>query len=339
MPAMFKLRRCYAVFVARNREFYRDRGGLLWALFFPFLLVFVFSFALSNEGSRLPTMGVLSESFGEIAFDENQIRVVIVRSEAEAQSKLREFSIDIFYKPASGEYWMNPESPEANHAEKILWATLSDKPKDLVQHQVEGKTIRYIRWLFPGLLGMNIMFSTLFGVGFVIVRYRRNGVLRRFKATPISSLEFVLAQVFSRLVVLIFVTFIVYFGIHLVFKIGTVTGSVLALLLIFLFGSLAMIAIGLLMGTRTKNEELSSGLLNLVAMPMMLLSGVWFSIDNMHPWAKGFTQVFPLTHMLQATRSIMLHGARLVDVLPQIAILGGFCIVFFTLTAILFRWE
>jgi ABC-type multidrug transport system permease subunit len=148
---------------------------------------------------------------------------------------------------------------------------------------VEGRALRYVDWLLPGLLAVNMMFSCLFGVGYVIVRYHKIGVLRRFKATPLSAFEFLAAQVGSRFLLVMAVTIIIYIGTD-VFLDFLMLGSYALLFLVFTAGALCLIALGLLFAARTASEELAGGLLNLVSWPMMLLSGAWFSLEGTPGW-------------------------------------------------------
>ena len=185
---------------------------------------------------------------------------------------------------------------------------------------------------------MNIMFSCLFGVGYVVVRYRKNGFLKRLKATPLRPVEFLSAQILSRLLLAIFVTLLLYGATRLLLDIR-MEGSGLALFLVAVLASISLVSIGLAMAARVTSEELAGGLLNLVTWPMMLLSGVWFSLAGAPQWVQQLSNIFPLTHALTAARDIMLYGAGLGDVLPQLLILAGITAAFLTVGATMFRWR
>ncbi len=144
-------------------------------------------------------------------------------------------------------------------------------------------------WLLPGILGMNMMFSCLFGVGYVVVRYRKSGFLRRLSATPVTAFEFGAAQVLSRLLLTVSVTSLLYGALALVVPFRN-EGGVLLLLLIAISGALAMIAFGFMMAARFASEELASGAINLASWPMMLLSGVWFSLEGAPAWLQAAAQ-------------------------------------------------
>jgi ABC-type multidrug transport system permease subunit len=185
---------------------------------------------------------------------------------------------------------------------------------------------------------MNMMFSCLFGVGYVVVRYRKNGFLKRLRATPLRSFEFVAAQVASRLTLIIVITAFVYTGTSW-FLDSRMEGNYGTLLLITVLGAISLISMGLVVAARVTSEELAGGLLNLVTWPMMMLSGVWFSLEGTGDWVQRSAEVFPLTHILKAARAVMIDGAVLGDVLPQIGILAALSVLFLTVAAAIFRWR
>jgi ABC-type multidrug transport system permease subunit len=163
-------------------------------------------------------------------------------------------------------------------------------------------------------------------------------VLKRLKATPLSAMEFLLAQVLSRLFIITIITIVVFVGCD-IFIDFVVEGSYLLLLLIFLLGSLCMISLGLIMATRTVSEEFAGGLLNLISWPMMILSGVWFSMEGAPEPMQWVAQLLPLTHVVDASRAVMTDGAGLLDVTLQLLTLSVMTVIFLALGAYLFRWE
>jgi ABC-type multidrug transport system permease subunit len=207
-----------------------------------------------------------------------------------------------------------------------------------VKEEIHGREIRYIDWLFPGILGMNMMFSALWGVGYVVVRYRKNGVLRRFKATPLTAIEYLGAQLLSRVFLLMFTLTVVWLGSDLVFSFR-VAGRFSNIFLTFFLGSLSMTGLGLILAARGTSEEFTSGVLNFISWPMMFLSEVWFSLEGAPEWIRATAKIFPLTHMLTAVRRIMNDGAGLWDIWPELAILGAMTIVFLGIGASLFSWT
>ena len=337
------LKRIYAVFLARNREFLRDRASLSWNLILPLALMFGLSFAFGNERDAY-TVGVLQNEAvidsGEHAFLETRyIHFVPYDNLDTALRKVERHQLDLLV--AFGEttrYWVNPESPKAYFAEIALLQSASAAVETVDRQTIAGAAVRYADWLLPGILGMNMMFSSLFGVGYVVVRYRKNGFLKRLRATPLTSLEFIVAQVASRLALILLITGFIYTGTHLMLD-TRMEGSYLTLSLVALVGAISLISLGLVMSARVNSEELAGGLLNLISWPMMLLSGVWFSLEGTPEIVRNAADVFPLTHVLNSARAVMLDGATLADVAPSLLALSLMSIVFLALGARIFRWE
>ena len=200
------------------------------------------------------------------------------------------------------------------------------------------RRVRYVDWLLPGILGMNMMFSCLFGVGYVVVRYRKSGFLRRLSATPVTAIEFGAAQILSRLLLTVSVTTLVYALVALLVPFRN-EGSALLLLLIAVVGALSMISLGFLLAARFASEELANGAINLASWPMMLLSGVWFSLEGAPRWLQAAAEALPLTQMLHAARAVMLDGAGLMQVLPQLGLLAAMTVLFMGIAAAGFRWR
>jgi ABC-type multidrug transport system permease subunit len=170
------------------------------------------------------------------------------------------------------------------------------------------------------------------------VRYRKNGVLRRLKATPLTPFEFLTAQVLARLGIIMLVTLLVYAGAHLVTEVR-MHGSYLALIAVFLTGAACLTSMGLVVATRLRTEEVADGLLNLMSWPMVILSGVWFSLEGAHPAAQWFAQLLPLTHIVNAARRVMIDGAGLQAVAFEIALLSALTLLLLGVSARLFRWT
>ena len=172
----------------------------------------------------------------------------------------------------------------------------------------------------------------------MIVRYRKNGVLRRLHATSLSAFEFLTAQVLSRLAVVLGASVAVYLGAD-IFLDFTMRGSYLALALVYLAGALCLISLGLVVAARLRTEELADGVLNIMVWPMLLLSGVWFSMEGASPAAQIVSKLLPLTYVVDAARRVMVDGAGLIQVLPEIALLTGMSLLLLALAARLFRWD
>jgi ABC-type multidrug transport system permease subunit len=170
------------------------------------------------------------------------------------------------------------------------------------------------------------------------VRYRKSGYLKRLNATPLRAIEFIGAQVLSRLLLIMTITVGIFIVIHQLLHFR-VEGSYLLLFLVTLLGATSMIALGLTISARVTSEELAGGLLNVLSWPMMLFSGVWFSLEGSPHSLQVAAKILPLTHLLDAARAIMLDGAGLAEIWPHLAVLGGMTVLFLALGAAVFRWQ
>jgi len=339
-------RRILAILAARNREFYRDRAGLGWNIFMPILMVLAFAFIFRGDPEGLFKVGVYRGDAGSTAADSPllamaHVTFIPVSEPVTGVLKVERHQLDLLLDLSEPPgYWVNLNSPRGYLAERLLRGAYAGPPQGQAPQRrtVTGEALSYADWVLPGVLAMNVMFSSLWGVGFVVVRYRKNGVLRRLKATPLTPFEFLTAQVLSRLLVVLGASLIVYLGAAL-FLSFPMRGSYAALALVFTAGSLCLISLGLIVSARLRTEELADGILNLISWPMLLLSGVWFSLEGTSPAAQALSQGFPLTHMVAAARRVMIDAAGVVDILPEVGLLAGLALVLLALAAWLFRWE
>lgn len=335
--------RFWAVLIGRNKEFLRDRGALGWNLLFPFFVVFGMAFAFSGRGQDVFKVGVAGYE-GSIppGFKATKhVQFVDFYSKEGALPKLRHHQLDmVVLRALEGEplaYYINESSPKGYLIEKIMLGTDAAKARP-ERRAVEGRPIRYVDWLVSGLLSMNMMFSALFGVGYNLVRYRKNGVLKRLKATPLRAFEFLSAQVVSRLILIMAVFTVVYQGSDYFLHFQRL-GSLLDLYLIFALGSACLISLGLLVAARVTSEELAGGVLNMLSWPMMFLSGVWFSLEGAPRGLRLIADMMPLTHLIAAARAVMTEGATLTQVAPHLWVLAGMTAVFLAVGAWTFRWD
>ena len=346
-------RRILAVLIARNREFYRDRAGLGWNILMPVLMVLGFAFIFSGDPPAQLKIAVVTadgalpaQPSGFLALRHVQFLPLAQPEPAipKVERHRLDLLVDLRLDPPS--YWVNTDSPKGYLAERLLIGSeLESRPQSAdggvampVRRVVSGEAVRYADWVLPGILAMNLMFSSLWGVGWVIVRYRKNGVLRRLKATPLSPFEFLSAQILSRLLVVLGASLVVFLGAAVLLDFP-MRGSYLALALVYATGGLCLISLGLIVSSRLRTEELADGILNLISWPMLLFSGVWFSMEGTSAAAQLLSRLSPLTHLVEAARRIMIDGAGLAAVMPEILLLSGLTLVFLTLAARLFRWE
>ena len=345
-------KRMWAMIVARNREFFRDRAAFGWNFMFPFLLIGGFAIIFGGEEHKEFKVGIFPCAVSAPASSEEcvpralkhlkYIKYIQIEDLGAGLSKLKHHKIDMLVDLAKNpyHYWVSDTSPNGYIVEKMVMGTLATEGQPSMNRQtaVAGRQIRYIDWLFPGILGMNIMFSALYGVGFVVVRYRKNGVLKRLNATPLTAFEYLSAQMLSRIFLLLFTLSILWVGCDMVFDFQ-VQGRYLDLALLFTAGCLSLTAMGLVVASRGVSEEFTNGILNFITWPMMFLSEVWFSIEGAPRWVHALADLLPLTHMLTGVRKIMNDGAGLADVAPELIILSGMTLLFLALGAFLFSWN
>lgn len=327
-----------AIFIARNKEYYRDRGAFAWAFVFPLLMIIACALAFSNPDNSVFTVGVHGDANNSAAtplLDAPYIKTIAFDDLDKGVQRIQHHQIDLLVSAGDPPtYWINTESTRGRAVEELLLATTDT----FTRAETRGRQIRYVDWVIPGVLGMNLMFSALFGVGYVIVRYRHNGVLKRLQATPVTAVQFLSAQMISRLLIVVAINGVIFVGCAYFLDL-IVLGSYINLLLITLLGALAMIAISLVIASRTANEELAGGMLNMATWPMLFLSEVWFTLDDAPAWMRALAELLPLTHIVRAFRQVMVEGATLAEVSPDLLWLVAMTVVFMAVAARLFRWH
>jgi len=332
------IQRLATVWHARNLEFVRDRATMIFTLLLPIMLVIGMGLVFGGKERPLFKIGVIAPAIDKRAHPflrERYVEFVPIAEQAQGVQKVTHQQIDLLLDlHGTPRYWVNTDSPKGYITEKLLLAEAPTARRE----PVTGAALRYVDYLFPGILGMNMMFSCLFGVGYVVLRYRKSGFLKRLHATPLTAFEFLAAQVLSRLGLILFVTLVLYVGIGGIIHFH-MTGDPLLLFLIAVLGALSMIALGLTIAAQFGSEEVVGGLLNLLTWPMMLLSGIWFSLEGSPQWVRWVAGVFPLTHVLDAARAVMLDDASAADIAPHLAYLAATAFLFLAFGAWSFRWR
>jgi ABC-type multidrug transport system permease subunit len=333
--------------LARLREFVREPEALFWTFIFPIVISVTLAAAFPGQGSRPVRVGVAGgegapmlkaalagdESLTVIdlepneelgAIREGEVHIVVVPGEpptyrfdaARDESRLARLAVDAALKRAAGrpEPWQAREEPLA----------------------VPGS--RYIDWLIPGILGMNIMSTGMWGIGFSIAQARLRKLLKLLAASPMRKSQYLLAQMTARLVFLLpEATVPLAFG---ALALGMpVVGSIASIAAVCLVGALAFTSIGLLTASRASTIEAISGILNLAMLPMWILSGVFFSTTNFPDVAQPLIQALPLTALNDALRAVVLEGASLTQIAGELGVLGAWAFVPFALALWLFKWR
>lgn len=327
----------WSLFNARNKEFFRDKGSLAWSLMFPFLLLGGFAMIFSGDNKTQFTVGYIQteQQACDIEFCQQQyIKFVAYQDRDTAIGKVREHSLDLLFDSQTNNYWRNQDSAKGYIAAELFVA----KHQDYQLAEVTGKAIRYVDWVLPGVIGMNVMFGCLFGIGYVIVRYRQNSILKRLSVTPVTAIEFITAQMLSRLILILLTAGMVLFGALLILG-ATIKGSYLLLFAVIALGAMSMITLSLVIAARSESPELTNGLLNFFSWPMMMLSNVWFSLEGAPQWLQSVASALPLTHMVDASRAVMLENASVADIQHNLVAMLAMTVIFTVIGAKMFNWQ
>lgn len=331
------LRQVGAIVYARNLEFIRDKAALSWSVLFPLLLIAGIYFGFNNVANYSYKIGVIGQTSQNLPLtDLDYIQYVPTDTKATGLKNLNRFSIDILIDPKAKEYWFNQASKQGYFLDKYL----QKNDTSYERHTLDTIPVRYPDWVWIGIVVINIMYGCLYGIGYVLVRYRKNGHLKRLQVTPITVTQFLIGQVVSRVGIVFFSALLVILGSY--FILTPVLASPLdyaSLGLVFLFGALSFISLALLLCSRVTSEELSRGLIELVSWPMLVCSGALFSLEGAHHWLLVFSNLLPSTHFIEASRQIVLYGAGFHEVWPHLQYLAGSTVVFFVIGILMFKWQ
>jgi ABC-2 type transport system permease protein len=340
--------------LARLREFYREPEAIFWVYGFPILIALALGFAFRNKPVEHITVLVQEVPGAEARTDavvdalKPDKRYDVTRAdEATCRLGLRTGKTDLVVVPTSSdkgcEYVYDPTRPEGVLARGKVDDTLqrAGGRKDvllIVDQELTEPGGRYIDFLIPGLLGMSLMGGGLWGVGFATVDLRIRKVLKRFLATPMRKTHFLAAMIISRLFLLVPEVLVVLIFARLAFGV-VVQGSLLAVGVLLFLGALTFAGIGLLVACRAQTLETVSGLMNLVMLPMWVLSGIFFSPERFPAAAQPFIKALPLTPLIDALRNVSLEGASLASQWVQVVTLAAWAAGSFLLALRFFRWN
>ncbi len=208
--------RIYALFVARNTEFFRDRSALAWSVLLPVLIIIGFAYAFTEENPEKFKVALITSSENSIANEQFKstrfVKFIEVSDIESSLAKIERHQVDLLFDANTQKYWVNQTSPNGYIVEKLLIAAFAGSGQVLKRNLLQGDAVRYLDWVIPGVIAMNMMWGALFGIGYVIVRYRKMGVLKRLHATPVTPVEFLTAQIMSRLWLLLVLNVLIYIG-------------------------------------------------------------------------------------------------------------------------------
>lgn len=334
--------------LARLREFYREPEAIFWVYGFPILMVIALGIAFRNKPVERINVDVIDEAGADKVVEALTAdpRFVVQRNPIdEARRRRRAGKTDVIIIPADSAYQFifDPAHPESRLARNAVNDVLQRSagridPVKVSDEELQEAGSRYIDFLVPGLLGMSLMGGGLWGVGFVIVDMRIRKLLKRFLATPMKRGHFLAAIMVSRLCFMVPEVLILLLFAWLAFGV-VIRGSVAAVVILILLGAFTFAGIGLLVASRARTLETVSGLMNLVMLPMWVLSGIFFSSERFPDVAQPAIKLLPLTPLIDALRSVMLEGEPLSAQATRLVILLTWGVVTFALALRWFRWN
>ena len=348
---MSRGRELYELTRVRVLLFVREPEALFWVFVFPLVLSAVLGFAFRSRGIPPARVGLLGEGEAVAELErararDGRIELVHFTDRVEAERRLVRAAIDLLVEPRAGaapRLAFDPERAEGDTARVRVLRALelersggAEAPVALAPVTETGS--RYVDFLFPGLLGMNLMGTGMWGTGFAVADVRRRKVLKRLLVTPMRRSSFFLSFVLARAVFLVMeMTVLGFFGYWIL---GVpLRGGLAALALVSALGAYAFAGLGLLTVSRARTIEAVSGLMNLVMMPMWLGSGVFFAVERFPEAAQPFLRLLPLTALNDALRGVYLDGASPLELAFPLGLLVACGTLGFALALRLFRWE
>ena len=333
--------------LARMREFYREPEAIFWVFGFPIVLAFALGIAFRNRGPgelRVAVLRGAGDSVVAAAVGHAPGLSPVILDSNEARLQLRTGRVALLVVPGEPVVYRFDSTRTESRLARLEVDDALQRARGRIDvarvtdERVTEPGSRYIDFLIPGLLGMNLMGSGLWGVGFSVVQARTKKLLKRFMATPMRRSHYLLAFILSRLVFLfVEVAALVGFG-WVMFRVG-VRGSIGAVALITVLGALSFAGLGMLVASRARTIEAVSGLMNLVMLPMWILSGTFFSYARFPDAMQPFVKALPLTALNDALRAVMIDGSSLARLGGPLGIVSVWGLVSFVVALRIFRWR
>ncbi len=343
---------------AAFKMFMRQREAIIWTMILPLFMIFLFSF-VKFDGLGHVAIGIVNHSQDTTLVNLLRPIQALRISEGGEDDELALLKkgdramvlvIPASFQPLGHDalaLYLNAERPQETQAgELILQRALDElvfRQNRLPRHTlhtelVNSRGLTYIDFLLPGILAMSIMQSGVFGVAFGFVMLKKRGILRRLLATPMNTSDFIFAQVSTRLLILMTQVLIMvgagvlFFHLHFI-------GSIFNMIIVGLLGGTVFLSIGFALSGISKSEDQVAPLANIITLPMLMLSGVFFSRSNLPGFAHVITDFFPLTYLADGLRNIAIEGATLTEVFPQLLGLAAWSIITLFIAIKAFRWE
>ena len=362
----------YQLTAIQFKEFVREPAVVFWAIVFPILMAWGLGIAFNNKGDEvqhvalIKRIGVENTRLNEFLLKGkiqpgretnirneivlkisdrylgNRIYHVLETDWGEGILMLKRGRVPMIIREDADSirYFFDPKNPEAKLMYLQLSASVNNKdvldPSGVIKPLMDTGT-RYIDFLVPGLIAMGIMMSLMWGVSYELIDKRAKKLLRRMVATPMRKSSMLISHFIARFILSIIESACIYLFAALYFH-TLVQGSYLALFLLILAGNIAFSGIAIFVSSRTSKTEIGNGLINAIVMPMMVLSGIFFSYHNFPDWAVSIIQYLPLTMLADGVRSIFYEGAGLAGIAASTGILTGVGLVFFFVGMRIYKW-
>jgi ABC-type polysaccharide/polyol phosphate export permease len=349
LTALIELTRMRVLLLLRQPEV------VFWAFVFPVMLSMVLGFAFSRREAPMSHVVVVegpgSRELLRTLKEVERVDVDLVSDTAEVERRLRAGATDVVVTPGTGDEmgdgmgelrWddMRPEAALARlRVEDALQrAAGRTDPLPLAQVAEQRTGNRWLDWFVPGLLGLSIMSTSIWAVGFAFVEARQRRLIKRFLVTPMERATYLLSHVLGRLVLLVFEVALLLAFARLVLGVPF-RGSPLAFLVLCFVGATIFAGLGVLLGSRVRTVEAAAGLINLSMMPMGLASGVFFSYERFADALHGPIRLLPLTALNDALRAVMLDGRGLGSVVHELVVMTVWGVGSFLIGLRIFRWK
>lgn len=375
MINILKVRQLKQLILSQAREIIREPGVLFWGIVFPILMSLGLGLAFTKKGDVIRKVAVITDSdpgrnpvissfFAKCELNSSeqkdswQYRYKITDDKLgnsvflfyemkwnDAIKLLKRGTMNVLIAATADtvEYHFDPMNSDAELTYLRLSSVISYGE---VHESVPGSEIRpltttgtrYIDFLVPGLITMGIMMSCMWGISYGIIEKRSKKLLRRLVATPMRKSHFLIAMITVRILMNIIESLTLLIFAIIVFRMR-IQGDIISLILVYMAGNIAFAGIAVFVSSHTSSTEVGNGLINAIVMPMMVLSGIFFSYQNFPDWSHGFIQALPLTMMTDNFRSIINEGSGIMNVFIPIIILVTIGAVFFSAGLKIFKWH
>ncbi len=340
----FELSSLYQLTLSRFKLTLREPEAIFWIFVFPILLALGLGIAFRNRPPDVLPVGATTPQLVQALAGDRGLKATQMDEAAGAAALATGKIVLLAEQGADGVVFRYDDTnPDARTARMLADRAIQTAAgrRDPVQAQnqlVHEKGSRYIDFVVPGLLGMNLMGSAMWGLGFSIVDARMKKLLKRMVASPMPKWQYLMSYLFARLLLLVIEVVVLLGFARIVFGVPF-RGPLAELALICILSSLTFSALGLLVASRARTIEAVSGLMNVVMMPMWIMSGVFFSPSRFPEFLQPFVQILPLTAAINAMRGNMLQGMQLGQMMTSLAILLAWFVLPFAVSIRIFRWR